>query len=252
MSGHSKWSSIKHKKARMDAQRGKLFGRMIREITVAARQGGGNPDANARLRTAVQSAKSVNMPAENISRAIKKGTGELPGASYEECLYEGYGPGGVAVMVEVVTDNRNRTSSELKKVFSKCGGHLGSSGCVSWLFHKKGMVVVEKSKCGEDELMEMSLDAGAEDMRVDGDTYVITSAPGDFEKLKEALTRKGIEFTHEEITFVPDKTVAVEGKTAEQVLRLAETLEESEDTQHVHANFDVPDEMLEKLETENT
>ena len=251
MSGHSKWSSIKHKKARMDAQRGKLFGRMIREITVAARQGGGNPDANARLRTAVQSAKSVNMPADNISRAIKKGTGELPGASYEECLYEGYGPGGVAVMVEVVTDNKNRTSSELKKVFSKCGGHLGSSGCVSWLFHKKGIAAVEKSKCGEDELMEMSLDAGAEDIRVDGDTHVITSAPGDFEKLKEALAHKGIEFTYAEITFVPEKTVAVEGKTAEQVLRLAEALEESEDTQHVHANFDVPDEMLEKLETED-
>ncbi len=247
MSGHSKWSSIKHKKARVDAERGKIFARMIREITVAARQGGGNPEANPRLRTAIQSAKSVNMPAENISRAIKKGTGELPGVSYEECTYEGYAPGGVAVMVEIVTDNKNRTSSELKKIFSKCGGHLGSSGCVSWIFQKKGMITVVREKCGEDELMEMSLDAGAEDMQIDGDSYLITSGPNDFERLKEIITKKGIEIDHAELARVPENTVRVEGKTAEQVLRLAEALEEYEDTQHVHANFDVPDEMLEKL-----
>lgn len=247
MSGHSKWSSIKHKKARVDAERGKIFARMIREITVAARQGGGNPEANPRLRTAIQTAKSVNMPAENISRAIKKGTGELPGVNYEECTYEGYAPGGVAVMVEIVTDNKNRTSSELKKLFSKCGGHLGSSGCVSWIFQKKGLITVAKEKCGEDELMEMSLEAGAEDMQIDGDSYLITSGPNDFENLKEIITKKGIEVDHAELARVPENTVRVEGKTAEQVLRLAEALEEYDDTQHVYANFDMPDEMLEGL-----
>ncbi len=247
MSGHSKWSSIKHKKAKMDAQRGKLFGRMIREITVAARRGGGSPDANPRLRAAIQTAKSVNMPAENITKAIKKGTGELPGVNYEECVYEGYGPGGVAMMVEVVTDNKNRIVSELKKIFGKCGGHLGASGCVSWLFHKKGLITVDRGNLSEDELMEIVLDAGAEDLRADGDTYVITSEPQNFEGLKATLSEKGIETTYAELTLVPENTVSVEGKTAEQVLRLAEALEECDDTQHVYANFDVPDEILEEL-----
>ena len=246
MSGHSKWSSIKHKKAKVDAQRGKIFGRLIREITIAARQGGGNVDANPRLRTAVQTAKSMNMPADNISRAIKKGTGELPGVNYEECVYEGYGPGGVAMMVEVVTDNRNRTSSELKKLFSKSGGHLGSSGCVAWLFHKKGVMSVD-TNISEDELMEIVLDAGAEDLRLDGDTYVITCPPESFEKVKDALTGKGVQVTYAELALVPENTVGVEGKPAEQVLRLAEALEEYEDTQHVYANFDVPDEILKEI-----
>ncbi len=231
----------------MDAQRGKLFGRMIREVTVAARQGGGNPDANPRLRAVIQTAKSVNMPSENITKAIKKGTGELPGVNYEECVYEGYAPGGVAMMVEVVTDNKNRTSSELRKVFSKCGGHLGAGGCVSWLFHKKGVVTVDRKNVGEDELMEIVLDAGAEDLRLDGDTYVVTSPPENLEKLKAALSEKGIEISYAELTLVPESTVGVEGKVAEQVLRLAEALEECEDTQHVYANFDVPDEIMEEL-----
>ena len=247
MSGHSKWSSIKHKKAKTDAQRGKLFGRMIREITIAARRGGGSPDANPRLRAAIQSAKSANMPADNITKAIKKGTGELPGVNYEECTYEGYAPGGVAMMVEVVTDNKNRTVSELKKTFSKAGGHLGAAGCVSWLFHKKGLITVGRGKVIEDELMEIALDAGAEDMRVDGDAYVITSAPEKFEGIREALSEKGIEITYAELTLVPENTVSVEGKPAEQVLRLAEALEEHEDIQHVYANFDVPDAILEEL-----
>ena len=247
MSGHSKWSSIKHKKAKMDAQRGKLFGRMIREITVAARQGGGNPDANPRLRAVIQTAKSVNMPSGNITKAIKKGTGELPGVNYEEFVYEGYAPGGVAMMVEVVTDNKNRTSSEIKKIFSKSGGHLGASGCVSWLFHKKGVITVDRKNIGEDKLMEIVLDAGAEDLRLDGDTYVVTSSLENFEKLKAALSEKGIEMSYAELTLVPESTVNVEGKIAEQVLRLAEFLEEYEDTQHVYANFGVPDEMLEEL-----
>ncbi len=250
MSGHSKWSSIKHKKAKTDAQRGRVFGRLIREITVAARQGGGNADANPRLRTAVQTARSMNMPADNIARATKKGTGELPGVNFEECVYEGYAPGGVAMMVEIVTDNRNRTASELKRIFSKGGGHLGSCGCVSWLFHKKGVVTVEKAKCGEDELMELSLDAGAEDMRLDGDAYVITCAPQDLGKIKEKLSGKGIETAYAELTLVPENTIKTEGKIAEQVLRLAEALEEHEDTQHVYGNFDVPDEMLEKVTSE--
>lgn len=244
MSGHSKWSSIKHKKAKTDAQRGRVFGRLIREITIAARHGGGNPDANPRLRAAVQTAKSMNMPADNISRAIRKGTGELPGVNYEECIYEGYAPNGVAMMVEVVTDNRNRTSSELKKIFSKSGGNLGSSGCVSWLFHKKGVVTVSVKNASEEELMEIVLDAGAEDLRLDGNTYVITCPPESFEKVKDALTGKGVEVTYAELTLVPENTVSVEGKPAEQVLRLAEVLEEYEDTQHVYANFDVPDEMI--------
>jgi len=250
MSGHSKWSTIKHKKAKTDAQRGKVFGRMIREITVAARQGGGSVEANPRLRTAIESAKAVNMPSENISRAIKKGTGELPGVSYEECVYEGYGAGGVALMVEIVTDNKNRTSSELKKIFSKHGGHLGAAGCVSWIFEKKGLVTVEKEPVEEDELMEVALDAGAEDFQVEGDAYLVTCEPGHFESVKAAIEAKGIEISHAEVTMVPKSTVRVENGDAEKVLRLAEALEEYGDTQHVYANFDVPEEMLDSLAAE--
>jgi len=247
MSGHSKWSSIKHKKAKTDAQRGKLFSRMIKEITLAARKGGGNTDGNPRLRTAVQTAKAANMPADNITKAIKKGTGELPGTNYEECVYEGYAPGGIAMIVEIVTDNKNRTSSELRKIFSKCGGHLGNSGCVSWLFHKKGIATIEKEKSSEDELMEISLDANAEDLQLDGDMYVLTSSPENFDKLKAILAEKEIEPTYADVTLLPETTVSVKGKEAEQVLRLAEALEEYEDTQHVYANFDVPEDMLKEL-----
>ena len=247
MSGHSKWSSIKHRKARTDAVRGKLFGRLQREMTVAARVGGGDPDTNARLRTAIRAAKSANMPRDNIERAIKKGTGELPGTHYEEAVYEGYGSAGVAFMVDVLSDNKNRTTAELKKVFSKAGGHLGEAGCVAWMFKKKGMVVIEGSKMSEEELMEFALEVGADDMRRDGDSLCLVSSAEDFEQMRQKVAEKGIEPTVAEISHVPESTVLVEGKDAERVIRLAEALEEHDDVQHVYANFEVPAEVMEKM-----
>ncbi|MCK4437071.1 YebC/PmpR family DNA-binding transcriptional regulator [bacterium] len=247
MSGHSKWAGIKHKKALVDSKRGKLFSKLIREVTVAAKQGGGNPEANPRLRASIQAARDANMPSDKIERAIKKGTGELPGTHYEEMIMEGYGPGGVAVMLEVMTDNRNRTASEIKHVFSKGGGHLGESGCVAWLFHKKGLITVSEDKSSEDRLLEISLEAGAEDLKKDGDAFAITSSVNSFQKVKEAIAKANIEYNLAEITMLPQNTVKVEGKAADQVLRLVEMLEEHDDVQHVYANFDVPDEMLEKI-----
>ncbi len=248
MSGHSKWHSIKHKKARVDAQRGKLFGRLVREITIAARTGGGSIDTNARLRAAVQTAKDGNLPAEKVERAIKKGTGELPGMVIEEARYEGYAPGGVAVMVEVATDNRNRTSSEIKKIFSKHGGHLGATGCVAWMFQKRGMVTVEQDKADEDTLTELALDSGAEDLKTDGDMFVITSSPDALGAVKGALTGKGIEPAYAQVTMVPSSTVKVEGKMGRQVLKLANALEEHDDVQNIYANFDVPEDMVDEIE----
>ena len=248
MSGHSKWAGIKHKKALVDSRRGKLFGKLIREITVSAKQGGGSLETNPRLRTAIQTAKDANMPAEKMERAIKKGTGELPGTHYEEMIMEGYGQGGVAVMLEIMTDNRNRTASEIKHLFSKGGGHLGESGCVAWLFHKKGLITVSENKSSEDKLLEISLEAGAEDLKKDGDAFAITSTVDNFDRVKEAIAKANIEYNLAEITKLPQNTVRVEGKTAEQVLRLVGTLEDHDDVQHVYANFDVPDEMLEKVE----
>ncbi|MCD5390303.1 YebC/PmpR family DNA-binding transcriptional regulator, partial [candidate division NPL-UPA2 bacterium] len=225
MSGHSKWAGIKHKKALVDSRRGKLFSKLVREITVAAKQGGGSLETNPRLRTAIQAAKDANMPAEKMERAIKKGTGELPGTHYEEMIMEGYGPGGVAVMLEIMTDNRNRTASEIKHLFSKGGGHLGESGCVAWLFHKKGLITVSENKSSEDKLLEISLEAGAEDLKKDGDAFAITSTVDNFPKVKEAIAKANIEYNLAEITELPRNTVRVEGKTAEQALRLVETLE---------------------------
>ena len=247
MSGHSKWAGIKHKKALVDSKRGKLFGKLIREITVAAKQGGGNPETNPRLRTAIQTAKDANLPSDKIERAIKKGTGELPGIHYEEMIMEGYGPGGVAVMLEIMTDNRNRTASEIKHLFSKGGGHLGESGCVAWLFQKKGLITVSEDKSSEDRLLEISLEAGAEDLKKDGEAFAITSSVNSFQKVKEAIAKANIEYNLAEITMLPQNTVKVEGKAAGQVLRLVETMEEHDDVQHIYANFDVPDEMLEKV-----
>ncbi len=244
MSGHSKWSSIKHKKAKVDAQRSKVFGRLIREIMVAARQGGGAAEANARLRTAVQAAKEANMPMDNITRAVQKGTGELPGTVIEEFTYEGYGPGGVAVIVEIVTDNKNRTSAEIRKIFSKHGGNLGSAGCVSWLFHKKGVISVSGEAVKEDELMEAALESGAEDLKAEGGEYTVFTSAENFENVRESLGNKGLEPEFAGITMVPENQVKVEGKHAEQLLALAEELEDHPDTQNVYANFDVPDEML--------
>ena len=218
MSGHSKWHSIKHKKAKVDAARGRIFTKLIREITVAARVGGGDPNGNPRLRTAVLAARAVNMPADNIDRAIKKGTGELEGVRYEEITYEGYGPGGVAVMVEVVTDNKNRTVGEIRKLFSKNAGNLGESGCVAFTFHKKGYIQVEASKVDEDKLMTIALDAGAEDMQREESLFAVTTAPRDFNKVRDAIGKSGIKPVSAEVTMVFATTVRLDGKQAEQMI----------------------------------
>ena len=244
MSGHSKWATTKHKKAAIDAKRGKTFTKITKEITVAARLGGGDPDGNPRLRTAVAKAKGVSMPAENIKRAIQKGTGELPGVSYEEITYEGYGPGGVAVIVEVMTDNRNRTVSEVRNIFGKANGNMGEAGCVSWMFNKKGYCVVSKAKADEDKLMTLALDAGAEDMQTEDDNFVITTPPNDFDKVKKALEDAGFSFELAEITAIPQTYVKLDGKEAQQMLRLVETLEDNDDVQNVYANFDIPEEIM--------
>ena len=244
MSGHSKWATTKHKKAATDAKRGKIFTKIGKEITVAARLGGGDVNGNARLRTAVAKAKSISLPAENIKRAIQKGTGELPGVAYEEIIYEGYGPGGVAGIVESMTDNRNRTVSEIRNIFSKAGGNMGEAGCVSWMFHKKGYLVINRAKVDEDKLMTLALDAGAEDMQPEDDNFVVTTTPNDFEKVKKALEDAGVSPDVAEITMIPQTYVKLDGKEAQQMLRLVETLEDNDDVQNVYANFDIPEEIL--------
>jgi YebC/PmpR family DNA-binding regulatory protein len=244
MSGHNKWSTIKHKKAAADAKRGQIFTKLIKEITVAARMGGGDANANPRLRLALINARNENMPKENIERAIKKGTGELEGVSYEEIVYEGYGPGGAAVMVDSLTDNKNRTVAEIRHCFSKCGGNLGASGCVSYLFDKKGYLVVEKSAAEEDRLMEVALDAGAEDVRDDGDSFEVLCAPADFEGLKAALDKAGIPAVEGEVTMLPSTTCALKGKEAEQMIRLMDLLEDHDDVQKVYTNADIPEDMV--------
>jgi YebC/PmpR family DNA-binding regulatory protein len=247
MSGHSKWASIKHKKAKVDAARGRIFTKLIREISVAARVGGGDLTGNPRLRTAVLAAKAVNMPADNIDRAIKKGTGELEGVTYEEIVYEGYGPGGVAVLVEVLTDNKNRTVGEIRKAFSRHGGNLGESGCVAFLFEKRGYIAVDATKVDEDRLMGIALDAGAEDIQQEEGIFAVTTAPRDCEKVREALAKAGIEPTSAEVTMLPKTTVKLEGKHAEQMLKMMEELEEHDDVQHAYANFDISDEIMAAL-----
>jgi len=247
MSGHSKWSSIKHKKGITDARRGKIFTRLIKEITVAARLGGGDPMANPRLRTAVQAAKSENMPKDNIERAIKKGTGELEGVNYEEVFYEGYGPGGSAVLIESLTDNKNRAVADIRHIFSKAGGNLGAAGCVAWMFDKKGYVVVENSAVDEDTLMEVTVDAGAEDVREDGDNFEIITEVQDFESVKTAIDDNAIPYLTAEITMLPQSSQKVEGKEAEQMIRLVEAFEECEDVQKVYTNADIPDELVNSI-----
>ena len=247
MSGHSKWSTIKRKKGKVDQQRGRLFSRLIREITVAARAGGGDIDGNPRLRTAVDNARSANMPTVNIDKAIKRGTGELPGVSYEEYTYEGYGPQGVAILMEVLTDNKNRTTSEIRHILTKNGGHLGEAGCVSWMFHQKGLIAVEKANADEDQLMTVAVEAGAEDVKDEREYFEIVTAPADLEKVKGAIRNKGIEMSTAEITRVPQTVIMLQGKHAEQVLRLMDAIEEHDDVQKSYANFDVPDEIVEQL-----
>ncbi len=239
MSGHSKWHSIKHKKAAADSKRGRLFTRLIKEMTIAARTGGGDVESNPRLRLAVANAKAANMPADNIKRAIMRGTGELPGVSYEEAHYEGYGPGGVALYVHVLTDNKNRTVAELRHILSKNGGNLGETGCVGWMFHKKGYFVVEKSATSEDKLLDVALGAGAEDMREDGGNFEVISTPESYDRIKAALETAGIATAAAEVSMVPQSYVKLEGKNAQTMLKLMEALEEHEDVQNVWANFDI-------------
>jgi len=246
MSGHSKWSSIKHKKAAKDAKKGRLFTKVIKEITVAARMGGGDINANPRLRTAVMAAKAASMPADNIERAIKKGTGELEGVTYDEIYYEGYGPGGTAIMVQVLTDNKNRTVQEIRRLFAKHGGNLGENGCVSWMFDKKGMITVDKAQIEEDRLISLALEGGAEDVREEDSLFEIITQPENFETVRDALERAKVPMTSAQVTMVPKSTVTLVGDKAEQTLQLTEELEDHDDVQTVAANFDIPNELVEK------
>ena len=247
MSGHSKWSTIKHKKGAADKKRGKIFTKLIKEITVAARMGGGDMEANPRLRQAVAAAKAQNMPKENFERAIKKGTGELEGVSYEEIIYEGYGPGGVAVMVECLTDNRNRTIADVRYMFSKAGGNVGTDGCVAWMFDKKGLIAVAKDAVDEDTLMEVALDAGAEDIKDEGDVFEVITDPGDFEAVQAAVDQAGIAYEMAEITRLPQTMTEVSGKEAEQMVRFMEALDDCDDVQKFYTNADIPDEVYDNV-----
>lgn len=248
MSGHSKWSTIKHKKSAQDAKRGRIFTRLTKEIMVAARLGGGDPAANPRLRAAIQAAKAENMPKDRIERAIKKGTGEIEGEKYEEIQYEGYGPGGVAVLIESMTDNRQRTVADLRHLFSKHGGNLGEPGSVAWMFEKKGLIIVEKSAVDEETLMTVALEAGAEDLDEEDDLWEVKTDPGAFEAVKEALEREGIPLQSAKVTMVPKNVVKVEDeKQVERLLKLMDALEDHGDVQNVYANFDIPAELLERV-----
>lgn len=246
MSGHSKWHSIKHKKAAADAKRGKIFTRHIRELTYAAKLGGGDPDSNAALRNAIDAAKAVNMPADNIKKAIMRGTGELEGVSYEGIIYEGYGPGGVAILVECLTDNKNRTVADVRHVFSKYNGNLGEKGCVAWMFSKKGMIIIPESAIEEDELMEIVLDKGAEDMKTEDENYEVSTSVEDFSNVLEAIKSKNIEPESAEIAMIPSTFIKLTGKPAEQMLKLADKLEELDDVQNVWSNFDISAEEIEQ------
>jgi len=247
MSGHSKWATTKHKKAAIDSKRGKIFTKVIKEITVAARVGGGDQDGNARLRTAVQKAKESNMPADNIKKAIQKGTGELPGVTYEEAVFEGYGTGGIAILVSIMTDNRNRTVPEIRHMFSKHGGNMGEAGCVSWMFDKKGYIVVEGGKVDEEKLMSLIVEAGAEDMRRDGDNFEVITAPGDLENVKKTIEDGGITVALSEVTMLPQNYMELDDRSAMQVLKLIEALEDNDDVQNVYSNLNVRDEVLENI-----
>jgi YebC/PmpR family DNA-binding regulatory protein len=247
MSGHSKWHSIKHKKGAVDAKRGKIFTKLIKEITVATRMGGKDPDSNARLRAAIAAAKAENMPKDNIERGIKKGTGELEGSTYEEATYEGYGPGGVAVLVEVLTDNKNRAVAEVRHVFERHGGSLGAAGCVAWMFSQKGLIVLPKDQTDEEKLFDVALEAGAEDIKEEEKEFEVITEPSLFEQVKTAIERTGLTYALAEITMIPQTTTTLEGKNAQQMLTLMELLEDNEDVNHVYANFDIPDEVMEAI-----
>ncbi|MES0395929.1 MAG: YebC/PmpR family DNA-binding transcriptional regulator [Syntrophobacteria bacterium] len=248
MSGHSKWHSIRHKKGAVDAKRGKIFSRLTKELTVAARMGGGEPSANPRLRQAIASAKAENMPKDNIERAIKRGTGELDGVNYEECIYEGYGPGGVAVLVEVMTDNKNRAAADVRYIFSKQGGNLGEAGCVAWMFDKKGLIVFEQELVDEDKILEVALEAGADDVVTSEDQFEVHADLAAFESVKQAFDDQELQYTMAEITMLPKNTVKIDDESlAVQVLKLMEAIEDAEDVQKVYANFDIPDKIFQQI-----
>ncbi|HEX3818948.1 MAG TPA: YebC/PmpR family DNA-binding transcriptional regulator [Candidatus Sulfotelmatobacter sp.] len=247
MSGHSKWATIKHKKGALDAKRGKIFTRLIKEISIAAKNGGGDPDANPRLRTAILAAKAENMPADNIKRAIQRGTGELPGALYEEFTLEGYGPGGVAVMLDINTDNRNRTVSEIRHAFSKNGGNMATAGAVAYLFQKKGDIIVPKAAAKEDDLMNIILESGGEDLHDDGENWEITTEPSAYEGVLEAVKKAGITPTSSSVAFIPQNYIKLEGQAANTMIRMMEAFEEHDDVQNVHANFDIDQKLLEEV-----
>ncbi|NLU51059.1 MAG: YebC/PmpR family DNA-binding transcriptional regulator [Syntrophomonadaceae bacterium] len=251
MSGHSKWANIKHKKARTDEKKGKIFTKVAKEIIIAAREGGGDPEGNARLKAVIQKAKSVNMPNENIVRAIKRGTGEIGGSNIEEFAYEGYGPGGVALMVAIMTDNRNRTAADIRHLFSKYGGNMGEAGCVSWMFKKKGLMTVSREELAMDaeDFMLLAIEAGAEDVREDSGVLEVITAPEDFEAVKENLEKEGIRFDSAELSMVPENSVEVnDAETARKVLKLVDILEDHDDVQEVYANFSIPDDIMEKVQ----
>jgi YebC/PmpR family DNA-binding regulatory protein len=247
MSGHSKWHSIRHKKGAVDAKRGRLFTKIIREITVAARESGGDPEANPRLRTVIAKAKEANMPKDNIEKAIKKGTGEIAGYNLEEVFYEAYGPSGVAIMIDAMTDNRNRTTAEIRSILAKNGGNLGENGCVAWIFDMKGVIAVSSEKYDENTVMELALEAGASDIKNENDTWEIIAEPEDYTDVLKALTEKGIEIIMSEVMRIPKTTVKLDEKNASKVLSLMEKLEDNEDVQAVAANFDIPDEILQAI-----
>ncbi len=248
MSGHSKWATIKRKKGKADAERGKVFTRHIKEIVIAAREGGGDPDGNPRLRTAIAAAKASNMPSDNIKRAIQKGTGDLPGVTYESVVYEGYGPGGVALYFEVMTDNKNRTVGEIRHFLSKYGGNLGENGCVAWMFHKKGIIQIDKTATDEDTAIEIALENGAEDVKTEGDIYEIVTPPDDIDTVREAFEKKGIAMASAEVTMIPETTVKLEKENeASSMLKLYEMLEDHDDIQKVYSNFDIDESLMEQL-----
>ncbi len=247
MSGHNKWASIKHKKAIADSKRGKLFTKIIKEITVAAKTGGGDPGTNPRLRTAILAAKAGNMPADNIERAVKKGTGELEGVTYEEVMYEGYGTGGVAMLVQCLTDNKNRTAAEIRSAFTKGGGSMAGAGSVAWIFEKKGLVLVSKSAAGEDQLLELVLGAGAEDMTSEGESFQVTTSVQDFENVRAAVEKAAIPIESAQLTMIPKNQTAVDADAARSVLNLVESLEDNDDVQNVYMNADIPDEVMKEI-----
>jgi len=247
MSGHSKWATIKHKKAATDARRGKVFTKLIREITIAARVGGGDPDSNPRLRTAIAAAKAENMPNENVIRAIQRGTGQLEGEQYEEVYFEGYGPGGVGMLVQTVTSNRNRVVSDIRHLLSRHGGNLAEAGSVGWMFHRKGLIVVPKEQASEDKLLNIVLDAGAEDLRDDGSAWEVVTPPEAFEAVRDALAAAGVKPASAELAMVPQNYIKLTGAPAQQMLKLVEALEEHDDVQHVYANFDIDEKEIQAV-----